>query len=186
MQWYVKKCWEHTKALEGGFTVDEGGATKFGICWKYDSEYLIPLGYTSEDQVKNLTEEHAIEIFDKKYVQKWKFHLLSQLPETMCRALDMAFHEGKYGWMAVQMTINFLLKKSLVVDGACGPKTIAAISELIEFSRKSADDSIKDAGIAAFVNYYRLDLYRKIYEEEAQAGDPRALRKFNSALRRLL
>lgn len=188
MNWLTKKCWEHTKKLEGNFTIDEGGATKFGICWKYDAEHLAALGYIEEEDVEALTEEHAIIIFEKKYIIQWKHILLKDLPETMIRVLDMTFHEGKYGWMSFQRMYNGLGIDSelLSVDGACGAKTQAAIKKLVAWSNSGVDTSLNDTSLASLINVHRAYFYKEIFELEKAANDPRAMRKYNSALRRLV
>ena len=135
MSQVLLSAWQHIKQLEGGFTIDEGGATKFGICWKWDKQYLIPMGYT-EATVKNLTATQAYSIFTQKYWFKHRFYLLERLPLVCQHALDLDFHEGKYGWMSVQLLMNEVLAADLSIDGSCGPNTRDKITELIAFAEK--------------------------------------------------
>jgi len=184
MSWVLLQAWEHVKQLEGGFTVDEGGSTKFGVCWKWDKEYLIALGY-SEDTVKDLTEKDAFHIFTNKYWFNHKFYLLEPLPLVCKHALDLDYHEGKYGWMSVQLTCNEVIKSNLTIDGACGPKTKQAVIDLINYSKVSELEALNDNSLCAILRKHKTILYTGIWLEELELSDPRATIKYNSALRRV-
>jgi lysozyme family protein len=99
---------------EGGYTLDPndpGGETKFGISKK---------AYPNLD-IKNLTREDAIEIYQRDY---WKPCRCDDLPRHFAFIVfDSAVNQGP------RVAIRLLqIALGVSVDGIIGPKTLAAAS----------------------------------------------------------
>ena len=114
----VKSVLKH----EGGYVndpKDPGGETNFGI-----SKRAFP-----DLDIKNLTEEDAIEIYHKEY---WKPAGVEDLPERLWAIyFDMAVNMGrKRACWILQEACNHKNKDDIVVDGRLGSQTIAATRNL--------------------------------------------------------
>lgn len=100
-------------AHEGGYVNDPrdpGGETKFGISKR---------AYPQLD-IKNLTREQAIAIYDRDYYSAFR---LNELPEAVAYCvLDFGVNAGP--GRAVKALQRVL---GLTTDGKLGPKTIAAV-----------------------------------------------------------
>ena len=112
---------------EGGFVndpLDRGGATNLGITQATLSSWR---GHqvTVED-VKNLTEDEAREIYTTRYLQKPKIDWLP-FPHPQVFVLDMAVNHGPgRGIRILQTTIRKAGFGPISVDGGMGPATRAA------------------------------------------------------------
>ncbi len=109
---------------EGGYVFDPhdpGGETKYGISKR---------AYPDVD-IKNLTEEEAIEIYKRDY---WEKIQGDSLPYALSLALlDTAVNCGVFkAGIWFQMSLNVLFKKGLKLDGIIGPKTVAAAQDCDE------------------------------------------------------
>ena len=114
----VKSVLKH----EGGYVndpKDPGGETNFGI-----SKRAFP-----DLDIKNLTEEDAIEIYHKEY---WKPAGVEDLPERLWAIyFDMAVNMGrKRACWILPEACNHKNKDDIVVDGRLGSQTIAATRNL--------------------------------------------------------
>lgn len=190
MDFLFKRIFAFVEMMEGiTFSKDLGGGTKYGICWKYDQELLMKLGYSTEESVCDLTREHAMLIHEQGYWIRFRLCRLSAMPCVAVAVYDMTFHEGKYGWMALQASINEILNLKIDVDGACGPQTLEAIDKLAKFCGADADTKMTDRNIATVIEKYKAMYYHQIYLDDLKAPELdktlSPLRKYNSALRRL-
>ena len=107
-------------AQEGGWTVDTGGATRYGISIQT---------YPDED-IANLTQGRAKEIYRRDY---WDALGLDELPNPVAVAmLDVAVNLGrKSAVKRLQRAVNLILGQThLKVDGLLGPKTKGAVLDL--------------------------------------------------------
>jgi len=114
----VKSVLKH----EGGYVndpKDPGGETNFGI-----SKRAFP-----DLDIKNLTEEDAIEIYHKEY---WKPAGVEDLPERLWAIyFDMAVNMGrKRACWILQEACNHKNKDDIKVDGRLGSQTIHATRNL--------------------------------------------------------
>lgn len=183
MKVFLTIC-ERTKDLEGDFTIDKGGPTKFGICWKWDKEYLIPLGYDTPSKVQFLTWADAKFIYHDKYWVKWRVEWLKELPLVAATTFDMCFHEGFVGWECVQEVCNEWLSTELVIDGMPGPKTKKAVEALIVWTKQYPKKALNDYNLAMEVEYWRKQRYLAMYKNPMDDGYKNMV-EYNSALRRL-
>ncbi len=100
---------------------DPGGETKYGIAKRFNPEV----------DIKNLTEDQAIEIYRNKY---WdKFHIEMLPPRLRYIYFDMIINPGsgaaaKILQEAANGKNRKYPEKILVVDGQIGPKTLDALS----------------------------------------------------------
>lgn len=107
-------------AQEGGWTVDTGGATRYGISIQ---------AYPDED-IANLTRERAKEIYRDDY---WNALELGRFPHPVSMAmLDTSVNLGrKSAVKRLQRAVNLLFAQAhLRVDGLLGPKTKDAVLNL--------------------------------------------------------
>ncbi len=112
---------------EGGFVndpADRGGATNLGITQATLSNWR---GHqVSVDDVRNLTEDEAREIYEQNYLKKPKIDMLP-FPHPQVFVFDMAVNHGPgRGIKICQSTINKAGFGPISVDGGMGPATAAA------------------------------------------------------------
>lgn len=115
---------EDLLALEGRYVNDvgdPGGETNFGI-----SKRSYP-----ELDIKNLTREHAIEIYRRDWWLHFGFDRIHH-PEIAAKVFVLAVHMGiNAAVKCLQRAINGCSGGSipiLEVDGVLGPKTLAAVN----------------------------------------------------------
>jgi len=108
-------CWKLVLLNEGGYTVDNGGATAYGVTEAVARKY----GYTGA--MTELTPVTAQNIAMQYY---WNPYNLSSLPNWAAfQILDTIYNGGQ----PIRWCQQFL---NLQVDGVLGPKTQAAISAM--------------------------------------------------------
>ena len=130
--------------FEGGYSNDpndRGGETNLGVTEgtlrSAQAKGWVPRHVT----VKTLTLEHARTIYKKGYWDPIRGDLL---PEPLDLILfDAAINHGPGGaTKLLQEALNsILIGTPLVVDGALGPKTFAALVELLEIDKRLTDEN---------------------------------------------
>ena len=143
-------------AREGGFVNDPddpGGATKHGVTLATLKRLGIDLtgdGRTDLADVKALTRDRAVQIFVEHYFTR---PCLADLPEALQPStFDMYVNAGANAVSILQRLLNDM-GADLEVDGALGPRTIAAAHQ----AAATNADLLADAyGIARRTYYYRL------------------------------
>lgn len=111
----VKDWLKRIVGSEGGYTVDNGGETKWGISKK---------SYPNLD-IKNLTVEQAEAIYQKDFLSKLRTDMLED--GTAFQLLDFAVNSGVYG------AIKCIQKEfGCHPDGIIGPDTLLAFHEYKE------------------------------------------------------
>lgn len=143
-------------AREGGFVNDPddpGGATKHGVTLATLKRLGIDLtgdGRTDLADVKALTRDRAVQIFVEHYFTRPR---LADLPEALQPStFDMYVNAGANAVSILQRLLNDM-DADLEVDGALGPRTIAAAHQ----AAATNADLLADAyGIARRTYYYRL------------------------------
>lgn len=126
----VRQMAEEIVAREGGFVNDPddpGGATKYGVTIHTLRD--IPWGDLDRDgdidamDVRALSPEHAVQIFEERY-----FHgpRIDELPEALhATVFDMYVNAGANAVRILQRLLR-KLGHEVIVDGAIGPQTIGA------------------------------------------------------------
>lgn len=129
---------------EGGFVDDPddpGGPTQHGITLKTLRRLRHDLtgdGRVDLADLRKVTPEQAIEIFIQDYFYRPK---INKLPNILhAPVFDMQVNAGAAAITILQRTIN-AFGHNIVVDGAIGPKTIAAATTVVQM----APDHIVDA-----------------------------------------
>ena len=116
-------------AHEGGFVDDpddRGGATNWGVTQAVWEDYLED-EFTSED-VRNFTREQAIELYEEEF---WKPSQAEKLPEEIREIyFDMCVNHGQRNAVKILQCAVNAKGGNLDVDGAIGPNTIKACSNL--------------------------------------------------------
>ena len=143
-------------AREGGFVNDPddpGGATKHGVTLATLKRLGIDLtgdGRTDLADVKALSRDRAVQIFVEHYFTRPR---LADLPEALQPStFDMYVNAGANAVSILQRLLNDM-GADLEVDGALGPRTIAAAHQ----AAVTNVDLLADAyGIARRAYYYRL------------------------------
>jgi len=127
---------------EGGFNdiaEDTGGATKYGIALNHNKKELKELGVPATPEgVKGLTEEQAMEIYDKKYFQG--YHVDKLPPHLQHAYFTSLINSPRKAIKAVQALVGL---KGKDVDGYWGKQTEKAIASF-DFSNTKAS-SLKQA-----------------------------------------
>lgn len=119
---------------------DSGGATKFGICNKRDSEssYESFLGRpVSDEEIENLTINEAY------YFYWWAFWMPLSCPKLTNSHMAICIFDTAvlYGLLTTgkfaQMTVQKITGQELKIDGIIGDKSVTALNEV------KGDDFIK-------------------------------------------
>lgn len=138
---------------EGGFVNDPddpGGATNFGVTIHTMRALGLDLdqdGIVTVADVRALTKDQAIEIFEKHYFEK---PLIALLPKPLhATVFDMYVNAGGNAIKILQRMLNDL-GHQLAVDGILGPKSIAAAQE----TYLHGSEEMVDAYAIARRNYY--------------------------------
>jgi len=138
---------------EGGFVDDPddpGGATKYGVTIHTMRALGLDLdqdGAVTVSDVRSLTIDQAIDIFEKNYFEK---PLLALLPEALQPSVfDMYVNAGANALRILQRLLNEL-GHALSVDGVLGPKTLGAVQESFALEPQE----FVDAYAIARRNYY--------------------------------
>jgi lysozyme family protein len=104
---------------EGGYVndpVDPGGETNFGIAKRSHPDV----------DIKNLTEEGAIEIYYQDY---WMKNRVPQVPDELKHIyFDMCVNQGRGRAVKILQQAANAKGANLKVDGGLGPKTISALN----------------------------------------------------------
>jgi len=132
-------------AAEGGYVFDEndpGGETKFGI-----SKRTYP-----QENIRTLTLQRAKEIYEEDFWLPLKLDEVGHT-RTASEIFDTAVHVGKRRAVRItQRALNYL-GAGLVVDGAIGEKTIAAINRS---TRRDAEAVLKILNVVQGIWYIEL------------------------------
>lgn len=93
------KLYPHVLSVEGGFVndpKDPGGATKYGVAFNYNQGLLKNFGITRPEQMVNLTQDQALEIYYRKY---WVPSQADELPDARLALtyFDMVINAGQGG-----------------------------------------------------------------------------------------
>ena len=141
---------------EGGFVNDPddpGGATNYGVTIHTMRRLGLDLdgdGDVDLRDVQRLTLEQAVSIYKKHYFEKPG---IARLPEVLqASVFDMYVNAGSNAVKILQRLLNDFAE-NVTVDGALGPKTVAAA----ERAYAKAQGHLADAyGIARRNYYYAL------------------------------
>ena len=165
----VRQIAEEIVKREGGFVNDPddpGGATNFGVTIHTMRNLGLDLdrdGSVSVADVRALSKEQAIEIFEKHYFEK---PLIAMLPAALhATVFDMYVNAGANAVKILQRLLRDM-GHDLVVDGALGPKSIGAAQE----AYLRAPEHLVDAyGIARRNYYFRIADRRSASRKYARA-----------------
>lgn len=140
---------------EGGYSnhaADKGGPTNFGVTQATYSRWL---GREATiDDVKNMTEEEAREIYESMYFTGPRIHTLPEPPQTLI--LDMSINHGpRNAIRMLQRTINLAEFGPCDVDGVMGPQT----RRLAERAANAMGNYFQNAVVEE-----RIKFYHKIVE----------------------
>lgn len=140
-------------AREGGYVNDPddpGGATNFGVTIHTMRRLGLDLdgdGDVDAADVRRLTREQAVDIFVEHYFVQPN---IAQLPEVLHETVfDMYVNAGANAVKVLQRLLNRMGER-VTVDGAIGPKTVAAAVR----AAAAAPGHIADAYGIARRNYY--------------------------------
>ncbi len=148
----VRQLAEEIVAREGGFVndpADPGGATNYGVTI-HTLRRLRPNQRITEDDVRALTREEAIEIYIEHY---FNVPRIAELPEPLWPTVfDMYVNAGAN---AVRILQRLMVEMGLeiAVDGVIGPQTIGAAHRAYEMAPGHLVDAY---GIARRDYYYRI------------------------------
>lgn len=138
---------------EGGFVNDPhdpGGATKHGVTIGTLRRLGLDLdqdGDVDVDDVRQLSEAQALDIYLRHYFEKPKIGLLPKVLQAS--VFDMYVNAGSNAVKLLQRLLG-QMGQELTVDGVIGPQTIAASEAAVAL----APEHIADAYAIARRNYY--------------------------------
>jgi lysozyme family protein len=182
------KCVDFVFSNEGGFVVDDGGATNWGITakylmasrlWKYDFNKD---GYIDQSDMKLFSKKDATDVYQSLFNRN-HYNMLDS-DDIAMRVFDMCVNSGyPIANKMLQSCYNNLLGvitapkdllkiKRLLVDGMIGKVTIAAINSLCAKDTNSLVLMYK----AARSNYYKELAERNPgkYRKDAKGWQKRA------------
>lgn len=164
----VRQIAREIVAREGGFVNDPddpGGATNFGVTIHTMRGLGLDLdgdGDVTEADVRALTRDQAVEIFEKHYFEK---PLIAMLPDVLhATVFDMYVNAGSNAIKILQRLLRDM-GHDVAVDGVLGPQSIGAAQS----AYMSAPDHLADAyGIARRNYYFRIADRRKASRKYAR------------------
>jgi lysozyme family protein len=143
-------------AREGGYVNDPddpGGATKYGVTIHTMRRLGLDLdrdGDVDARDVKLLTYDQAVEIFIEHYFERPR---IAELPKVLhATVFDMYVNAGGNAVKILQRLLNEF-QENVAVDGALGPKTIAAAQRVYQ---RAGHYLFNAYGIARRNYYFRL------------------------------
>lgn len=148
---------------EGGFVIDSGGPTNFGITAKYLMEHGRWIydrnenGVIDEDDMHKFTRDDAITEYKGMFTSE-HYQLLND-PELAIRVFDMAVNAGPFeANLLLQRVYNtFSGRRSLIEDGKLGFSTLSFINH------------IKDpAGLVTQYKTQRANYYRYLADQNTE------------------
>lgn len=121
----IDKAMPYLLVDEGGYTVDDGGPTMYGIVESDVAEFLgVPKGEITANVMKNLSLTEATAIYKKQY---WDAMNLGQLT---CQAIATAVFDMGVNFGIREGAILTQRSCGVVTDGKIGPLTIAALNKM--------------------------------------------------------
>lgn len=155
---------------EGGFTIDDGGPTMWGITIPDVAQYRkVPESSITIEDMKNLPKMEACEIYRELYWQKLSLDQVAA--QNVATAIfDIGVNRGvstsaKYAQRACKT-----LGLSVAVDGVMGPNTIAAVNMAKPSQMVRTLEGLDMAGYLAIVaiDPEKYGRYLKGWEARAQ------------------
>lgn len=153
MRAQIRSMAEKIVAREGGYVNDPddpGGATNYGVTIHTMRRLGLDLsgdGHVDAEDVRRLSRAQAVDIFLQHYFERPQ---LSALPDVLQETVfDMYVNAGSNAVKILQRLVN-QMGETLKVDGAIGPKTLAAVQR----ATAKAPNHIADAYGVARRNYY--------------------------------
>lgn len=155
---------------EGGWTIDDGGWTMWGIVVSDVAAYRgVKNSAITEGDMKNLTIQEATAIYKQQYWDKLSLSQLFDQNIATC-IFDTGVNRGisvgaKYAQKACNMS-----GAGLTVDGAIGPKSLAAINGMARSEFIKNYESLEWAGYQAIAagNPAKYDRYLKGWDSRAK------------------
>lgn len=143
---------------EGGFIIDDGGPTNFGITAKYliDKglwQYGRIHGIIDEKDMRDFTKEDAINVYERM-LYNGQYDLLINIP-LATRVFDMAVNSGSHeSNLLLQRAYNkFSRTNSLKEDGILGFHTLSSVNNI--------DDSL---GLLNQFKFERTKFYKNLVD----------------------
>jgi len=148
---------------EGGFVnhkADKGGPTKFGVTIRTYSQYLGRPA--SLQEVKDMTEDTAREIYERSYLTGPRIHLLAEPLRT--HLLDMAINHGPVNAIRMlQRVVNAAGFGPISVDGVLGPRTRDAITAAQKKMGKLLNNALVDERVRFFNSIVARDPSQAVF-----------------------
>lgn len=155
--------------LEGGYVdhpSDSGGKTNHGITERLARAH----GY--KGKMKALTQEKAIEIYDRAFIgPTWFVMILDHSEQIAFFILQDAINRGVSPTIkSLQRVLNVLNKQNslyqdLKVDGIMGPVTLRAVEICLEHHTQAESVLLKNLEAQQMVHYQNLAANRKKDED---------------------
>lgn len=148
---------------EGGYINhknDRGGPTNFGVTQKTYSRWLGRPA--SIEDVKNMTEETAREIYESLYLSGPRIHTLPDPPQTL--VLDMAINHGpRNAVRMLQRVINMAGFGPISTDGVIGPKTRRALERAVSEMGNYFQNALVEERVKFFHRIVQRDPSQEVF-----------------------
>ncbi len=143
---------------EGGLTnhpSDTGEITNWGISLKYLKDIGVDInqdGYVNDKDIRILTVPEAKQIYKKNWWDKYNYNSIYDL-KMATKVFDLSVNMGSSQChKLLQRAINDVNKSSLTVDGALGPKTVAATNKLMKYNGQVLLDAFSEQAKKFYTN----------------------------------
>lgn len=153
----VNKIIDDIIAVEGGYTVDTGGPTRYGITEKVARDN----GYTGD--MRDLPLRKARDIYFKRYVDEPGFDRIINLSDAIgAEVVDTGVNMGqKVAAEFLQRGLNVLSGAGLTVDGKCGQRTASALADYLKVRGHVAGTKV----LLKLLNSYQCVRYSELVEK---------------------
>lgn len=144
MQHNFEKALKIVLRFEGGYSndpADRGGETNYGITIG-TLKSAFSSGIVSHTNIKNLSNKDVYNIYKKMYWNVSKCDFLPDKIDVIIFDIAVNSGNGRAGRM-LQELINECSNFKLVVDGAIGPKTLAACDSVFKAINQEVPDLSK-------------------------------------------
>lgn len=166
----IENSMNYLLANEGGFTIDDGGPTMWGIVISDVAEFRgVPASSITEDDMRKLGVAEATAIYKKQYWDAMSLDSINDQNVATC-IFDTGVNRGiSIGAKYAQKTAD-AMGGSLNIDGKIGPLSIAGINACSRAAFIRRYESLVWSGYQAIVesNPGKYSIYLKGWDSRAQ------------------
>ena len=155
---------------EGGYVVDQGGPTNFGITIPVLADYCkVDPSTLSAENIKAITAPYAEALYDAEFWNRFRINLIAD-PNIATCIFDTAVNRGPGTAIKYAQKVCTLLGHALVVDGSLGPATAGVINACDRATFIKYYEAMEMAGYEAIIasNPAKYEVDRDGWENRAR------------------